>query len=206
MTKIIKNFWVLEGLDGSGTTTQLKNIEQKLKSVNAKYYITQEPTSNETGLFLRRVLKGEIKVGQSTIAHLFAADRDDHIYNAKYGILKHINDGEIVVSDRYMFSSLAYQSSGYEFEKIKKLNDDFPYPEYLIFIDTPVDECINRINARGEQKEIFEKADFQKKVLQGYEKCFEILPTGCNLIRIDGTQSKEKVFEDICSILFKKSV
>ena len=76
----------------------------------------------------------------------------------------------------------------------------------LIFIDTPVDECINRINARGEQKEIFEKADFQKKVLQGYEKCFEILPTGCNLIRIDGTQSKEKVFEDICSILFKKSV
>lgn len=197
MTNIIKNFWVLEGLDGSGTTTQLKNIEQELKNQNKKFYITQEPTSNETGLFLRRVLKGEIKVSQSTIAHLFAADRDDHIFNEKYGIINHTNNGEIVVSDRYMFSSLAYQSVDYQYEKIKKLNEDFPFPEYVIFVDTPVEECIRRIDLRGEKKEIFEKLDFQKKVLQGYERCFNDLPKDCKLIRVDGTLPKEVVFNSI---------
>lgn len=203
MTNIIKNFWVLEGLDGSGTTTQLKNLDEELKKRGLNYYITQEPTSNETGKFLRRVLKGEIEVSQSTIARLFAADRDDHIYNAKYGIIKHIKDNQIVISDRYMFSSLAYQSNGYDYERIKKLNEDFPYPEYIIFIDTPAEECLKRINLRGEQKEIFEKLDFQKKVLDGYNRCFNDIPDGCHLLRIDGTQSKEKVFKDIISVLFK---
>lgn len=206
MTKILKNFWVLEGLDGSGTTTQLKNLEEELKKRKKKYFITQEPTVYETGIFLRRVLKGEIDVSQSTIAYLFAADRDNHIYNAKDGILKHINDGQIVVSDRYMFSSLAYQSIGYPYEKIKSLNEDFPLPEYVIYIDTPAEECINRINNRGEEKEIFEKLDFQKKVILGYERCFRDLPSECQLLRIDGTLSKEEVFEEIKRLIFKDNV
>jgi len=204
VTNILKNFWVLEGLDGSGTTTQLKMINNELTKKGIPFHITQEPTTNETGLFLRRVLKGEIQVSQSTIAHLFAADRDDHIYNAKYGILSHLNNREIVISDRYMFSSLAYQSLGYDYDKIMSLNQDFPYPEYIIFVDTPVEECIKRINARGEQKEIFEKLEIQKKVLEGYEKCFRNLPLGCNLLRVNGMQKPDKVFSDIMSVIFNE--
>ena len=80
MPEILKNYWVLEGLDGAGTTTQLKNLEKYLDDKGTKVFRTAEPTVYETGRFIRKVLGGEIKVPQSTIAYLFAADRDNHIY------------------------------------------------------------------------------------------------------------------------------
>lgn len=197
MTNVLKNFWVLEGLDGAGTTTQLRNIEKALSLTNKDFFITQEPTSFETGKLIRRILSGEIKAEQSTIAYLFAADRDNHLNNSKDGIITQINKGKLVISDRYLFSSLAYQSIGFDYGKISDLNKDFPYPEYIIFIDTPADDCIKRIDARGEKKEIFEKLEYQKKVHANYEKCFEKLPEGCHLLRIDGTLSREDIFEII---------
>ncbi len=201
MTNILKNFWVLEGLDGSGTTTQLKAISAKLENKGIRHFSTEEPTGYETGKFLRKVLSGEISVPQSTIAHLFSADRDNHINNTEYGILTHINNGEIVISDRYLFSSLAYQSIGYDYGKVMELNKDFPFPELVIFIDTPPENCISRINSRGNNKEIYEKIEYQKLVRLGYRKCFKNLPEGCRLLTIDGTKTIGEISELIFSAL-----
>lgn len=194
MTEVLKNFWVLEGLDGSGTTTQLRNLEKKLKESGNNHFITQEPTTLETGKLIRRILSGELVATQSTIAYLFAADRDNHLHNPENGILRQLKEGKIVISDRYFFSSLAYQSIGFDYSRVEELNNKFPYPEYLIYIDTPAEDCLKRIDARGQDKEIFEKLEFQKQVRTNYENCFKKLPEGCNLIKIDGTLSKEEIF------------
>ena len=200
MTQILDNYWVLEGLDGAGTTTQLRLIEKDLSSMNIPAFITNEPTSNPTGKLIRRFLSGELPVSQSTIAYAFATDRDDHLYNPEYGILKHLKDGKTVFSDRYFFSSIAYQSIGFDSETVLILNSRFPFPAFVIYVDTPVEACIARIEARGDEKEIYEKKSYQMKVKENYEKCFSNLPSGCKLIRIDGTLS----IEEIHSIILKE--
>ncbi len=202
MTQILQNFWVLEGLDGAGTTTQLKNIEAELKTREIPSYITCEPTTYETGVFLRKILSGEVKASQAVIAMMFATDRQNHLDNPQTGIYKQLSENKIVVSDRYLFSSLAYQSIGFDYDSVKKINSLFPYPQYVIYIDTPPEDCLKRIESRGNEKEIYEKLDYQKKVRENYEKCFSNLPEGCNLIRINGLLSKEEVFEKIKSVLF----
>lgn len=197
MPEILKNFWVLEGLDGAGTTTQLKNLEKYMQDKNMPVFRTAEPTIYETGKFIRRVLSGEVKVPQSTVAYLFAADRDNHLNNPEYGIRKHLEAGETVVSDRYFFSSFAYQSIGFDPETVMMLNSRFPYPELVLYVDTPVSDCISRIDSRGTEKEIYEKSDYQTAVHDNYEKLFASLPAGCRLIRVDGRLSREEIFNII---------
>ena len=194
MSEILKGFWVLEGLDGAGTTTQLKNLEAYMQSKGRLVFRTAEPTIYETGKFIRRVLSGEVKVPQSTIAYLFAADRDNHINNPEYGIISHLKKGEVVISDRYFFSSFAYQSIGFDPDAVMMLNSRFPYPELVLYVDTPVEDCISRIEGRGNDKEIYEKLDYQTKVHENYEKFFSRLPEGCRLIRVDGRLSREEIF------------
>jgi dTMP kinase len=99
----------------------------------------------------------------------------------------------IVISDRYLYSSLAYQGVNCNFDKVFELNKDFPHPQILIYIETPIDECLSRIEKRGEKKEIFEKKDFLTKVNNNYNKVINNLPEGINLIKIDGTLSIDEI-------------
>ena len=195
MSEILRNFWVLEGLDGAGTTTQLKNLEAYMNGKGLPVFRTAEPTIYETGKFIRRVLSGEVKVPQSTVAYLFAADRDNHLNNPEYGIKAHLAKGETVISDRYFFSSFAYQSIGFDPDAVMMLNSLFPYPELVLYVDTPVEDCISRIDSRGTDKEIYEKLDYQRLVHENYESFFSRLPEGCRLIRVDGTLTREEIFE-----------
>jgi dTMP kinase len=197
MADVLKNFWVLEGLDGAGTTTQLKNLENYMVEKGIPVFRTAEPTIYESGLLIRRVLSGQFKVPQSTTAYLFAADRDNHLNNPEYGIKSHLEKGEFVISDRYFFSSLAYQSIGFSYEEVQKLNSAFPYPELVLYVDTPVEDCIKRIDSRGNGKEIYEKLDYQTKVHDNYERIFSTLPEGCRLIRVDGRLSREEIFSNL---------
>ena len=195
MSEILRNFWVLEGLDGAGTTTQLKNLEAYMMDKGLPVFRTAEPTIYETGKFIRRVLPGEVKVPQSTVAYLFAADRDNHLNNPEYGIKAHLAKGETVISDRYFFSSFAYQSIGFDPDAVMMLNSRFPYPELVLYVDTPVEDCISRIDSRGTDKEIYEKLDYQRLVHENYESFFKRLPEGCRLIRVDGTLTREEIFK-----------
>jgi dTMP kinase len=202
--EILQNFIVLEGLDGAGTTSQLRRAESHLKDKGIRAFITNEPTdTSEMGHLVRKVLKGEVKTTDLALAYLFCADREDHVNNPCSGIRKHLADKEAVISDRYLFSSLAYQSIGCSFDKVKALND-FPYPSVLIYIDTPVMTCVSRIETRGAQKEIFEHAQILEKVRANYERSFEGLEKGTHLYRLDGTKSIAELEKEITAILDKE--
>ncbi len=206
---ILKNFIVFEGIDGAGTSTQIKRI---VESNPQKYIATAEPTKGETGKFLRRMLAGEFHVDEKTNAYLFAADRCEHLYG-KDGVIQMLNEGKTVISDRYSFSSIAYQSVGCGTELPEHLNKPFPLPEYLFFFEINPEISLGRVNSRNEKKEIYEKIEWQNKTAALYEAVVSKYEKECKnkkseaygmkIIRVDATKSIEEITDFISSILNK---
>lgn len=209
---ILQNFIVFEGIDGAGTTTQQKLLQKKLQSLYSEIpcHTTAEPTSSPTGKFLRSILKGEVKLAPQTVAYLFAADRQEHLISTE-GIIPRCNKGEIVISDRYLFSSLAYQSAACGPELPRLLNSNFPLPEYLFYFDIEPSQSLKRIAGRG-VTEIYENQPFLEATLKEYRKviaeyealCSDLntgLSTGMTIVRIDASQSQEIVAENIWSVI-----
>ncbi len=191
---ILKNFIVFEGIDGAGTSTQIKKLVER---GGENFFATAEPTSGETGRFLRRMLGGDFHVDEKTNAYLFAADRCEHIFG-KDGVKELCDKGKIVVSDRYFFSSMAYQSVSCGEELPKLLNSPFPLPEYLFYFVINPEISLGRVNARGEKKEIYETIEKQKAIAAQYEKVISEYEktadqTGMKIIRIDASDSIENI-------------
>lgn len=186
---ILKNFVVIEGLDGSGTTTQAKLLCDNIKNS----YFTFEPTDNNIGKLIRSVLKKDLIVDPKTLMYLFVADRQEHLYG-KNGIVEKCKK-HIVICDRYLFSSLAYQSLDVDFEEVFDNNENFPFPEYLIFLDTEPDECQQRISKRNGTDEIFEKGNIQKKIRENYLKSISYTKNLRNtkVKIIDGKKTEEEI-------------
>ncbi len=205
MKRILDNFIVLEGLDGSGTTTQLKEIVERFDMQSIPVHATFEPTGSPFGKIVRSVLKKEIVTTPLALAHLFAADREDHLHNPVHGITGMIEKGETIICDRYLFSSLAYQSIECGYEKVEELND-FPYPRFIFYIDTPTDVCMERIYTRNEETELFEEHSYLNKVREFYERAFSTLPEEVNFIRIDGRKTIEEITVEIESVLKDKGL
>ncbi|MCR5732603.1 MAG: dTMP kinase [Sphaerochaetaceae bacterium] len=183
MNKVLDNFFVFEGLDGSGKSTQLKLLGNALINIGFNVETTFEPTDNAIGKVVRQALRHEIITTPQALALLYSADRHDHLYNPDYGIEKKTKEGTIVLSDRYFYSSLAYQTVQLDFDYVKTINN-YPHPRCVIYLDAPVSLCMERINSRGEAKELFEKEEYLKSVRENFEKAFRELPEGVKLIRI----------------------
>ena len=200
---VLKNFIVFEGIDGAGTSTQIKKL---VESNPQKYIATAEPTGGPTGKFLRRMLAGDFKVDERTNAYLFAADRCEHIFG-QGGVKELCESGKTVVSDRYFFSSLAYQSVSCGLELPQLLNSPFPLPEFLFFFDINPEISLSRVNARNEKKEIYENIEAQKKIAALYEKVISMYENDSGLreemkiIRIDASKTIEEIGEIIRSSL-----
>ena len=205
MLMVLKNFVVFEGIDGAGTSTQIKKLVEKAPE---KYIATAEPTALPTGKFLRRMLSGEFKVDEKTNAYLFAADRCEHIFG-KGGVKELCESGKTVVSDRYFFSSLAYQSVSCGLDLPMLLNSPFPLPEYLFFFEINPEISLARVNKRNGQKEIYENLDAQKKIAALYEQIitmYESEPSKreeMKIIRIDATKTIEEITGNIIKELEK---
>ena len=197
---ILKRFRVLEGLDGAGTTTQLNLLEKKYNTGKNTVITTCEPSHFPTGKLIRKILSGEISSAASTIARLFSADRDNHLFNPECGIIRMIKNGKTVISDRYLFSSLAYQSIDLDFDFVYGLNSDFPLPQVTFYLDTPLDICMERIIQRGNKTEIYEKKDYLQKVERNYKKCIEFYSEKCKIIILDGSKSITEIFEQITEV------
>ena len=103
-----KLFIALEGIDGSGKSTQIDFLAENLKMAGHKVYTTFEPTDGPVGSLIRNIFNHRIEADHKTIAGLFVADRLDHLTNKTNGILKKMEDGYTVITDRYYFSSYAY--------------------------------------------------------------------------------------------------
>lgn len=200
---MLKNFIVFEGIDGSGTTTQIKKLAERFPK--EKVFVSAEPTKNETGLFLRRMLKGEFSVNEKTASFLFAADRCEHLYG-KDGILEQIQNGKIALSDRYLFSSLAYQSVSCGKKFPEHLNSLFPLPEILFYFKINPEISISRVTKRGEKTEIYEKIEFQKKTAALYDQVINSYrqtekSQGMKIITIDAEKPIDEISEIIWSSL-----
>ena len=199
---VLKNFIVFEGIDGAGTSTQIKKlVERGNAGEPGRFVATAEPTGGETGCFLRRMLGGQFHVDEKTNAYLFAADRCEHIFG-KGGVKELCESGKIVVSDRYFFSSMAYQSVSCGDGLPKLLNSPFPLPEILFYFEINPEISLGRVNARGEAKEIYETIEKQKKIAAQYEKVISEYEktageTGMKIIRINAADTIENISEII---------
>jgi len=203
---IISNFAVLEGGDGSGTSTQLSMLTDRMKSLKKPaFFPTFEPTEGEIGQIIRKGLKGEISLKPETICLLFAADRNEHLHGAD-GILERANRGLLVVSDRYALSSLVYQGIECGDDLPQIVNSRFPAPELTVFLDIDPETAIGRMKGRG-SLDIYERLDFQKKVREKYLSVLGAYRTaGAKVETIDASKSAREVAEELWSIISKMPI
>jgi len=199
--EIIPNFAVLEGGDGCGTTTQLSLLEKRLLNTGKPaVFKTFEPTNSEIGRVIRSALKNEQPVQPQTLALLFAADRREHLYGIN-GILKRAENGELVVCDRYVLSSLVYQGIECGDELPYYLNSPYPFPELTIFLDIEPEIALARMKDRS-SLEIFEYRDFQEKVRLKYLSLIEIYKKkGAKIEIIDASKNAQEVEEQLWSVI-----
>jgi dTMP kinase len=187
-------FICIEGLDGCGKTTQAKLLVKRLqKSHNAVY--TAEPSRGKIGAFIRKsCLYGEKRLSSVVEALLFAADRLEHVENE---VLPALRQGRLVVSDRYVYSSLAYQgAAGLSLEWIEKINEHALRPDFAIFIDVDPKIVMQRLKPN---KSVMENLETQRKVREIYLKYV----TKGELTRIDGDKPQKEVAEALSAVVLK---
>jgi dTMP kinase len=188
----LDRFIVLEGGDGAGTTTQLRVIDSALERAGIAHWITSEPTDREEGRLLRSILSGGLVRDPRTFARLFAADRCEHLYG-KGGILERLASGEVVVCDRYVLSSLAYQGADCGPDLPWSLNSEFPLPGLLLYFDVSPEQSLERIRGR-ETREIYEVLHFQELVRSAYEAALlRLSGASMRVARIDASLPLEEV-------------
>lgn len=200
---ILRNFIVFEGIDGTGTTTQLDELKKRFAATAASVHFTCEPTPGAIGRLIRQSLRGEMHLTADTMARLFAADRGEHLYGEN-GIVSLTGSGTAVFSDRYLFSSLAYQAEAGSPELPAELNRHFPLPEYLFYFDIESDAAMTRVESRAGTLEIYEKREFQKKVRARYLDvidAYEKAEPDMRVIRIDASLPIAAIAEKIWSIV-----
>jgi dTMP kinase len=200
-------FIVLEGVDGSGISTQTSLLQTWLQNNETdlgKTFFTKEPTDGPVGCVIRQVLAKRIKpLDEKVMALLFAADRMDHLYcsnseDQKGGIVEKLKMGINVISDRYYMSSLAYQSIEEDMAWLEQINRHILRPDLTILIQVPVEQSVERRSKSRFQEEHYEKEEFLIKVGKNYEKiASELFSNGENVIRINGSRPREEVFSDI---------
>jgi len=178
-------FICIEGLDGSGKSTQAKILTKKLsKTYNALY--TAEPSQGKIGKFMRKRLYEKTRLPTTVEALLFAADRIEHVQNL---VAPALSEGKVVVSDRYVYSSLAYQgSAGLSLEWIEAINANALKPDLCIFIDVEPKIVLDRLKRK---RSVMENLETQEKVREIYLNYVE----KGELVKVDGGKSKREVAE-----------
>jgi len=198
---ILQKFIVLEGLDGAGTTTQMRLLAERLAKQGTAYSATCEPTDGVIGRLLRSVLALETRAHPRTVALLYAADRNEHVKAPLTGIEARTKKGELVICDRYLFSSIAYQSIDCGIDFVRGINAGFPLPQCLIFLDTPVEVCQDRLSHRG-KPELFDGLAFQSRVREGYMQTLErYRGSGMHIARVDGDRPAGLIHGDVWKVL-----
>ncbi len=199
-TKFIVMFIAFEGIDGSGKSTQAKLLAEYFLQQGKQVELTAEPTKHGIGKMIRAAFAKEIKLQESTIAALFAADRLEHIQNQENGMLTHLNNGKIVITDRYYFSSYAYHSVHVPMDWVIKSNSlavNILKPTINFFIDIDPKVAMERIVATRTNIEIYETEENLIAVRNNYLKAFELMAENEKIVFINGNQPQELVFKDV---------
>lgn len=185
-------FIAIEGLDGSGGTTQLKLLAAWLSQQGRSVHQTAEPSHGPVGRFIRRALADpDERLGDAVLPYLFAADRRDHLDRE---IMPALMRGEHVLTDRYKHSSLAYQSLVMGLAQVAELNARFRAPDLTILLDLDAETCLKRVLARGEPRDRFEALDRLRAVHDAYDAVVILARSlGDPIIRVDASGTVQQV-------------
>lgn len=190
-------FIAFEGLDGSGSSTQIALLEKSLLAIGKKVVLTKEPTNNIVGGLIRGLLTNSWKTSPEGFQLLFAADRAHHLDRE---ILPAVEAGKIVITDRYLFSTLAFGSIDIPLEWLKAINSRFVLPDLTILLKVDPEVCIERISksSRG-GFEYFEKKDMLETTWKTYEKLSKDKKN--KMIIVDGERSIEEISTEVLKIV-----
>lgn len=197
-------FIAFEGIDGSGKSTQSKLLAEYLESKGHKVHLTCEPTTGAIGKMIRSIFSGKQPADQHTIAALFVADRLEHLLNQTDGIIKLMNEGVTVISDRYYFSSYAYHSAHVDMNWVIEINKkcaELLRPNLNIFIDISPEESMQRINQNRATTEMYETLDNLVKVRSMYLKAFELMKDDEKISVIGGNKDIDETQTAIRNLL-----
>ncbi|MCR8556128.1 dTMP kinase [Mucilaginibacter sp. BJC16-A38] len=196
-----KNFFIaFEGIDGSGKSTQVKLLKEKLEAAGLKVYVTCEPTDSPMGKMIRDIFSHKIEADHRTIAALFVADRLDHLLNKTNGILKMLEDGYTVITDRYYLSSYAYQSPYMDLNWVIQANSlsaGLLRPDLNIYIDISPEISIERINKGRTSVELYETIGNLKNVRDKYFEIIELLKNEEKIFVTNGNQAPGGIANEI---------
>jgi dTMP kinase len=196
-----KNFFIaFEGLDGSGKSTHVKLLAEKLTGQGLNIYTTAEPTTSRIGQIIKDIFKHKMEADHRTIAALYAADRLDHLTNKTDGILKKLEEGYTVISDRYYFSSYAYHGTHMDINWVinaNSLSADLLRPDLNIYIDISPEESMKRLNKVRDSIELYESVENLKKVKEKYFQAFEMLGKKEKISIINGERPEKEISNDI---------
>lgn len=189
-------FVCLEGIDASGKSTQARWLVRNLRRRGFDAIYTTEPSDGEIGKFIKcYVLQRKKRIPAVVEALLFAVDRVDHVESK---IEPALESGKIVVSDRYVYSSLAYQgAAGLDIGWIKLVNQMALPPDLAIYIDVPPEVVVKRMKRR---RSVMETLETQRRVREVYMQ----LVREKRLVLIDGNRPAREVVQNILAVVLKR--
>jgi dTMP kinase len=201
-------FVVFEGIDGSGTTTQIQRYAAHLKAQKRMVHVTREPSGGPVGTMLRLALSHRMVLPSAfeaqTMALLFAADRLDHLAAEVDPLLR---DGAVVLSDRYDLSSLAYQSAttpGSDLDEtiawIRTLNRHARRPDVTVVLDVSPEVAESRRRSRGGSAELYDDDGLQARLARAYREA-EALVVGDTVVHVDGDRPVDEVAAAVIAAL-----
>lgn len=175
-------FVVLEGIDGAGTTTQAAWLAEYFRDKGHRVLLTHEPSNGPVGMLIRQVLAGRLQlpggagdISPRTLALLFAADRADHL---QAQVLPALQEGAMVICDRYVLSSLAYQGLKLPVRWVETINSFALPADLTLVLDVGTAEASRRRARRGGSADLFEDDRLQELIAKKYRT----LPHVCTFI------------------------
>jgi len=190
-------FIVIEGLDGSGLSTQSNLLVDYLNKKRKLAILTKEPTDSVIGGLIRTQLLGEWKTSSECLQLLFAADRAHHV---EATIKPALAKGKWVVCDRYIFSSIAYGSVFLDQPWLEQINKQFLLPDLTICLKVPPAVCLERIKKKRFKLQLFENKYYLAEILRNFEGLAKKYK---NFYFVDSNRQIPDVHADICAIVKK---
>jgi dTMP kinase len=177
----------IEGVDGAGTTTQAERLARRFD-----LHLTREPSDRAVGRLLREILRGDRgPINEHAVALLFAADRVDH-WMGEIGAEMQL--GRSVISDRYLLSSLVYQSLVVDRSFVAAINQHAPPADLTILVDVTAETAAARRLARGGHEERYDQDATQRRLIEAYRREIVNVPNGHV---IDGNGTQDEVYTQL---------
>lgn len=198
-------FIAFEGIDGAGKTTQVELLARNLRALGREVSLSAEPTSLESGKAIRRALSGAEKKTECQMAAMFVLDRIAHNTDAEIGIEPLTERGIDVISDRYYYSSLAYQGAATDYAWVKTMNIGSPEirrPDLCIYLDLLPEQSLERISRNRESVEIYENLEKLTVTRNTFLSVIDDLKgDGENIYIVDANRAPEDIATEIFDIV-----